>query len=217
VTVAQCSRDPDSPAVTVRGEAAIRTEPDEAFVLVMLERTELTAGPALADVTTRAAALIQLLDELGLQVQERSTTGVTIGERFEHTESGRQSLGLRVSTAVSVRFSGMQNIGVLITRSSRELDARINGPNWRVSPDHPVRLEAATRAASNALQKATAYASGLNMQVGPILSLREPEHVGHGFVQAGGRSSRSDLPIESGEQEIAAVIEATFALIANTD
>jgi uncharacterized protein YggE len=203
--------DGGGPSVTVRGEAAIRTEPDEAFVFITIARTEPTSGPALADVARRVDELGRLLDEVGIGARDRSTTGITVDEEFEHTAEGRQFRGHRAATTVSVRFTEMEGIGRLIMRSSDELDARIQGPNWNVSPDHPVRLEVATQAAANALHKATAYAAGLGLRIGPVLSLAEPEN--HRVLHRTSRTSKSDVPIETGEQEITAVIEATFELL----
>jgi hypothetical protein len=40
------------PTVTVRGEAEIRTEPDEAIVWISLSALDKSPGPALADVIT---------------------------------------------------------------------------------------------------------------------------------------------------------------------
>lgn len=201
------------PSVTVRGEALIRTEPDEAFVFVTIAKTEPTPGPALSDVASRIQLLSALIDDIGVEARDRSTTGITVQEHFEHTKDGRRFLGHRAAATVSVRFTEMQAISSLIMRSSDELDARIEGPSWGVSADHPLRLEAASQAAANALQKATAYAAGLGLSVGPIRALREPEHPQR-LIRAASRSPKSDIPIETGEQEITAVIGATFALLA---
>jgi uncharacterized protein YggE len=78
--------------VTVVGEAAIRTEPDEAFVWVTLSAVDQSPGPALADVAKRSDALAALLDELGVGRAHRSTTGVTVAEDFDHTPQGRRPL-----------------------------------------------------------------------------------------------------------------------------
>jgi uncharacterized protein YggE len=89
----------DGPTVTVRGDAAIRTEPDEAFVWITLAATEAAPGPALADVARRSEFLVALLDELAIPREDRFTTGITVQEDFDHTEQGRRSLGHRAAAS----------------------------------------------------------------------------------------------------------------------
>jgi uncharacterized protein YggE len=137
-----------APTVSVVGEAAIRTQPDEALLSITLSAVHESPGPALADVAKRSESLAVMLDELGIPSEDRSTTGVTVAEEFDHTDEGRRSLGHRAIASMSVRLADMELIGRLLMRSSGELDARIAGPRWRVSQNHPAWLEAASQTAS---------------------------------------------------------------------
>jgi uncharacterized protein YggE len=202
--------------VTVRGEAAIRTEPDEAFVWITLAATEPTPGPALSDVAKRSEALVALLNELAIAAEDRSTAGITVREEYEHTQDGRRSVGHYAASSVSVRVSNTQLIGTLVMRCSSELDARIAGPSWRVSASNPAWLEAAAAAARNARDKAAAYADGLDLQLGPLRALAEPDdgrQRNRPLARASAAAAGQDLPIETGELEVTARIEATFALL----
>src|SRR5690242_9138879 len=117
-----------TPTVTVRGEAVLRAEPDEAMLWITLTVLEADPGHALADVSRRSDALVALLDELGVARTDRSTTGVTVYEEFDRTPSGRRSLGHRAAASVSVRLSDPEPIGQLITKATTELQARFDGP-----------------------------------------------------------------------------------------
>ena len=64
-----------TPTVTVRGEAVLRAEPDEALLWITLTALENDPGRALADVSRRSAQLATMLDELGVASADRSTTG----------------------------------------------------------------------------------------------------------------------------------------------
>jgi uncharacterized protein YggE len=201
--------------VTVVGEAVLRAEPDEATVIVTLSALADTPGPALAEVADRSDALAALLDDLGVGAPDRSTTGVTVYEEFDHTNAGRRSLGHRAAATVTVRLDDLEVIGRLVMRATTELAAQVDGPRWRVAAENPVRLEAARQAAAAGRRKAQAYAEGLGARLGRLVKLTEPEEVRFGrrasraaFAAAGG----PDMPIELGEQEIAATIELTFTL-----
>jgi uncharacterized protein YggE len=205
-----------TPTVTVRGDGLIRAEPDEAVLWITLTALEDRPGTALADVSARATALVALLDEVGVSEGDRSTTGIAVGEEFDHTPEGRVSVGHRAASGVSVRLSDPELIGRLISRATQELDARIGGPRWLISLDNPVRLEAARRAAADARRKAEAYAEGVGAKVGRLIRLSEPgEHAGHAIRMArsaGGGQHHDSIPVEPGEHEVAASIQATFAL-----
>ena len=204
------------PTVTVLGEAAIRTEPDEAILWITLSTVDASPGPALADVAKRSDALAATLDALGIARQDRSTTGVTVSEEFDHTKGGRRSLGHRAVASMSVRLTDTDTISRLIMRASDELDARIAGPSWRISTSNPAWLEAATQAAARAKAKAAAYAAGVDGRLGGLIALSEPEH-GPGLIRPLAARTRAgppgpDMPIEGGEQEVIASVNATFAL-----
>jgi uncharacterized protein len=200
------------PTVTVRGNALIRTEPDEAVLWITLSALEQTPGTALSDVSARSNTLVSLLDDMGVGKAERSTTGVTVYEEFDHTEQGRRSLGHRAVSRVSVRLSDPEVIGRLIAQATADVDARIDGPHWLISLDNPVRLEAARQAAGDARRKAQAYAEGVGAKLGQLIRLSEPGdmHVIH--ATAARAQLREALPVEPGEHEVTASIQATFAL-----
>jgi uncharacterized protein YggE len=203
--------------VTVVGEAALRTEPDEACVWITLSAVDAAPGPALEDVARRSQALSALLDDLGIAREARSTSGITVVEDFDHTSRGRRSLGHRATATLSVRLTDMDVIGRVVMRASSELDARIAGPSWRVSPDNPAWLEAAGRASAHARAKAAAYAAGVDAELGRLLALSEPEHryvrgMSQPMAARAAAAAGVDMDVEPGEQEVTAAIQATFAL-----
>jgi hypothetical protein len=203
------------PIVTVFGEASVRAEPDEAIVWITLTAVADAPGPALADVAERSETLVTLLDELAIAREERSTTGITVREEFEHTNDGPRRVGHRATATVSIRVSDTEAIGRVIMRTSAELDASIAGPSWRISADNPARLAAATEAAGNASKKAEAYAAGVGARLGPLVALAESgEPRFGGLVAASGRvSAGPELQVDAGEQEVGATIQATFVLL----
>ncbi|MGN6170862.1 MAG: SIMPL domain-containing protein [Solirubrobacteraceae bacterium] len=209
-----------APTVTVTGQASVRAEPDEALLWITLSAVKKAPGPALSDVSTRSNALVAMLDELGVAKADRSTTGVTVYEEFDHTKQGRRSIGHRASSRVGVRLTRHELIGRLISQSTRELAARVDGPQWQIAHDHPVRLEAARIAAADAVRKARAYAEGVGAELGPPIRLAEPgtrsswEDADRPRLLAS-RAAPEPMAIEPGEHEVGASIQATFALELN--
>lgn len=207
-----------TPTVSVVGEARLRAEPDEALVLVSLTALKDSPGSALEDVAGRSRALASVLDELAIAPADRSSTGVSVHEDFDHTAAGRRSRGHRAASAVAVRLTDLESIGRLVARVTTELAARVDGPQWQIAAANPVRLEAARQAAVDGRRKAQAYAEGVGAQLGGVIRLAEPGSdaaggSGRGTLRAMAASAGGEMPIESGEQEITATIQVTFALV----
>jgi uncharacterized protein len=214
--VADPDTDVSAPTVTVRGVGLVRAEPDEAVLWITLSALEDAPGSALSDVSTRASALVALLDEVGVSKADRSTSGISVAEEFDHTEEGRRSLGHRASAGTSLRLTDPDLIGRLIAQATQDLDARIDGPRWSISLDNPVRLEAAREAAADARRKAEAYAKGVGATVGRLVRLSEAGDRGPEVVRSARAVSLSSghhpIPVEPGEHDITASIWATFTL-----
>lgn len=202
-----------TPTITVRGIATIRTEPDEASLVLTLSTREDTPGAALSEVAARSNALAGLLDELGVAKSDRTTTGIMVEEEWDHTDKGRRLLGHRAVSRLSVRLADPELIGRLVTKATTDLGTVVNGPNWVISLDNPVRLEAARLAAADARRRAEAYAEGIGARLGWLIGLREPgtrePHVGTSMRAMAGHGS---MHVELGEHEVAALVDATFAL-----
>jgi uncharacterized protein YggE len=185
---------------------------------IMLTALEDDPGQALEDVSRRSEALVALLDELEVAKRDRSTTGVTVHEEFDHTRSGRRFLGHRAAATVSARFTNPEPIGRLIARATTELQARIEGPRWRIAARNPIHLEAAREAAADGQRKAQAFADGVGVRLGHVIKLAElgteaaePWARRAAFAASAGPPDDS-MPIEPGEQEVSAAINLTFAL-----
>jgi hypothetical protein len=211
--------DPDlslpAPTVTVRGDGSVRSEPDEAILWITLSALDDAPGKALADVSARTSALVGLLDEVGVAKADRSTTGVTVEEEFNHTpEKGQHSVGHRATSRILVRLSDPEIIGQLIAKATENMAARIDGPQWLISLDNPARLEAAKLAAADASRKAQAYAEGVGAKLGSLVRLAEPGVQHETPVRLARRAALSGggMHVEQGEHEVAASIEATFRL-----
>jgi len=203
-----------TPSITVRGIAVIRTEPDEASLILTLNALRDDPGAALSEVAARSNALAALLDELGVARTDRTTTGIMLEEEWDHTDQGRRSLGHRATSRLSVRLADPELIGRLVTKATSDLAAAVHGPNWMISLDNPVRLEAARLAAADARRRAEAYAEGIGARLGRLAGLREPgtrePHVQTSMRAMAGFGS--SMHVELGEHEIAALVDATFTL-----
>lgn len=201
--------------VTVRGEAAVRTEPDEAILWVTLSALEPEPGAALSNVAARSSQLVVLFDELGVVAADRSTSGITVREEFDHTSDGRQSIGHRAAAATAIRLTDPTLIGQLVSRAAAELAAQVAGPLWQIASDNPARLEAARQAAADAQRRAQAYAEGLGASLGALMEVSELEDPRAPMITRAAMSHAAggeQIPVHAGEHEVSASVRVTFAL-----
>jgi uncharacterized protein YggE len=199
------------PTIQVRGSGTGRTEPDEALLWITLTATAETPGEALSDVADRSNSLSGVFDELKIDRADRTTSGVSVSEEFDHTQDGRKSIGHRAVTQVTLRLTDPELIGQVVSRAAAELGAHVAGPRWRIAPDNPVRVEAAREAARDAERKARAYAEGVGARLGRPLRLIEPDPERMGW-RASARASPDPVSVDPGEHEVFASVQVTFAL-----
>lgn len=201
--------------VTVKGEAAISAEPDEAILWITLSAFEESPGRALADVAKRSEALVALLDELEVIEAHRSTAGVSVQEEFDPPTRGGRGVGHRATARVAIRLADPEVIGRAISRTSEELRASIDGPHWYVSLVNPIRFEAAKQAVIDAKRKAQACAEGADAKLGALIKLSEPDTGARPprGVRRAATSDTHDMPIEIEQLEVHAEVEITFELV----
>jgi uncharacterized protein len=198
--------------VTVRGEAVVPGVPDDAVVWLTVAATRARPEEAYDEVAQRSEELDGVLGELGIPREARTTSGVTLHEQYEHGADGRrQHRGYRAAAKLTVRVADQAVLGPLLRHAVSRADAHVDGPSWRVAADNPVRSDARRAAAVDARRRAEAYADALGVRLGAIVAVAEP---GTSPPSPEGVlfSARQEIPVESGEVDVRAAVEVTFAL-----
>lgn len=203
-------------SVTARGEAVVPGKPDEGIWTVDVRALDATPDAALNAVGSRSSALEELLYELGVPKEMRSTTGVTVREEFDFVEGKQVHRGYRAQNLVTVRLRDASLAGRLIQGSIERAEASVRGPVWWIAPDNPARLEACRRAAVEARRKAEAYADALGLRLGPVAEVREPSGGTQPLPRPAGGVLRAmaepALEVDPGELSVEARVEVTFEL-----
>lgn len=212
------------PTVTVRGDATVSAEPDEAAVTIRLSLTNKKADAALGDVARDSEKLNAILDELAVTTDARVTTGVSVAEEKEYDGKRWVQKGYRASNSIVLHLGDPQLVGRVLSRVTENMTAEIQGPWWKVAPANPARGRAYKEAAEDAKRKAEAIASALGAKLGPVIEVNEPglrktpEVVAAPVPAPAARmfspQSTPAPPIEvhAGAIEVSAAVEATFSL-----
>jgi uncharacterized protein YggE len=211
--------------VTVRGEAVVPGEPDEAHVFLEIKAVEKSPQKAMANASARSAALQAVFEDLEIPALARATSGISVAEETEWDtrSSRRKHVGFRAVNRVSVRLDDVETVARLIGEATDKCEASVRGPDWQIALANPARTEAFRAAASDARRKAEAYASALGVSLGDVLTVIEPGlgvrvHQRHEIMPApaaapGSAAARPpEIEVDAGALDVAAAVEVTFAL-----
>lgn len=213
-----------SGTVTVRGEALVPGQPDEAHVFLEVKAVEKSPQKAMADASARSERLQTIFDELDIPPLARATSGISVGEESEWSSGKRKHLGFHAVNRVSVRLDDAGTVASLIAEATERCEATVRGPSWEIALGNPARVEAFRAAAEDARRKAEAYASALGARLGDVLTVTEPglavrTHQRHEIVPAPAAAAPSavaasppEIQIDAGALDIPAAVEVTFAL-----
>jgi uncharacterized protein YggE len=110
-----------------------------------------------------------------------------------------------------------------MAEAAARVDAQINGPRWRIDPNDPAWTETRRQAVTDARRRATDYAAGLGLALGPVVSIVEAAAMHHlrdgrfpvGFAALASSGGSADpMELHAGGIEVAASVEVTFELLA---
>jgi len=184
-----------------------------------LGHTAPTPQEALHAVASRTAALTQALHERGVSDADWTTTGVTVEATYDWRKDERVFLGHRAGNRVQVTTRDSSLVGRLFTDAVEVASARVGGPDWIVEQTNPARLEACRLAAADARQRATAYASGLGLALGPVVLVDEtspeiPRPMPRPMMaKAMAADESAPIEVNAGDSEVMADVRVTFALV----
>jgi uncharacterized protein YggE len=201
--------------LTVRGQASVPGVPDEATIALELTALRPTADEAYRDVAERSAALGALCDELGIAATARTTAGLSVGPQVEYIDGREQHRGYRAANRMLVRLEDAALVARLLQEAVVRVEARADGPWWRIRPDNLVHAEARRLAAEDARGRADSYAAALGVRLGAIERVAEPGVAVEPRAAARALMVMDAAPaiaVEPGEQLVSAAVEVTFLL-----
>jgi uncharacterized protein YggE len=215
------------PTVNVRASATVDAVPDEARVHFDLSASERSADAALDAIRERIGHIDAVLDEVGVDPSDRTST-VQVGEQGERSGGKWLSKGYEAFAGVSAVVRDPEVVGLLVRETVARAGPEVRGPYWRVSPDHPARLEACRKAAADARAKAQAYADALGVTLGEIIRVAEPGSrtieapiaqpltpqpvAAAGLMRSGSAETKPPIDLSPGRQEVHAAVEVIFEL-----
>jgi uncharacterized protein YggE len=171
--------------VRVRGTASRWVPADVADVTFTVSRQARTSGVAVTEAGAAYGALDAALSAHADVIVRRTTTSLSVHKVVRYDpKSGREvPEGFVGSRSLTVRFRAVEAAGnALRAAVASAPDLQVAGPDFALEPQNPVHAAVRAEAAAAARASAEAYASGLGLELGRVLRLREPDTATDGYA-----------------------------------
>lgn len=173
-----------APGISARGVGTVSAPPDTLTVVLGVATNAPAAAVALADNSTRAAALIEVLRGSGVAEEDLRTSGLSI---FPSYSPDGTVTGYEVSNQVTATLRDLDGAGALIDAAAQAAGDAVRVQQISFSLDDDSEQRAAARA--DAVRRAEAQIEQMAEAAG---------------VSPGGLLSITEIPVETGPQPYAA-------------
>ena len=212
---AQAAETPSPPSISVDADGKVMATPDLARLTLEVETQAATAAAAGQENAKQAIAVLAAVKPVLGPEDKLRTLGyrLTPVHSYRDKSSPAEIKGYRAVNQVEVKVMEVARLGTVIDTALKSGATRVNGPYYSHS-----RLEELQRqAAVNALERARRLAEALAQAAG--LKIKAVDKISTGIRSIGPRAAgesrlmakeASSTPLEVGEEEISAHIQAVF-------
>ena len=206
------------PSISVDAEGQVMATPDVARLTLEVETQAATATAAGQENAKQADRVLSALKpKLGLGDKLR-TLGyrLTPVHSYKDKSSPPEIKGYRAVNQLEVKILDVARLGTVIDTALKNGATRVDGPYWSHSRIEELQRQAAVNALERArrLAEALAQAAGLKIKgvdkISTGVRIISPRGAGEPYLMAKAASPTSPTPIEVGEEEIKAHIQAVF-------
>jgi uncharacterized protein YggE len=209
---------PSPPSISVDAEGKVVATPDLARLTLELETQAATAAAAGQENAKQADALLKALKPLLGPEDKLRTLGYRLMpvHSYKDKSSPPEIKGYRAVNQLEVKVMDVPRLGTVIDTALKNGATRVNGPYWSHSRIEELQRQAAVNALERArrLAEALAQAAGLKIKgvdkISTGIRVIPPRGAGETYLMAKAASPASPTPIEVGEEEIKAHLQAVF-------
>jgi len=209
---------PPPPRTSVDAEGKVVATPDLARLTLELETQAATAAAAGQENARQADAMLKALKPVLGPEDKLRTLGYRLMpvHSYKDKSSPPEIKGYRAVNQFEVKIMDAPRLGTVIDTALKNGATRVNGPYWSHSRLEELQRQAAVNALERArrLAEALAQAAGLKIKgvdkISTGIRLIAPRGAGETHLMAKAASPTSPTPIEVGEEEIKAHLQAVF-------
>jgi uncharacterized protein YggE len=214
------STDGDSPpSIAARGVGQVKGTPDTLRVTLRVETRAASAHQALADNNEKANALVDTLEDKGVEAQDIQTSQLSVNPTYD--DKGQRIMGYQVNNIVTATLHDIAGAGALIDAAAGAVgDAvRVQSIGFSIDDDSALKAEARTQAVHLAQLQAEQMAKAAGVKLGRIRLISEvragsPAPYAEyylGDAKAAGRAN-APAPVMPGEQELRLTVDVVWEI-----
>jgi hypothetical protein len=212
----QTAEPPAAPAIAVEAEGQVLAVPDQALLTVEVETQAPKAESALQENSRRADALLKALKPVLTSEDKVKTLGYRLAPVYPGKYTGIPEIkGYRALHRFQVRLKGTERTGAIIDLALKSGASGVNGPFWEHSRAEELQRQAAVMALERARQMAETLGQAQGLKISGVEKISTGIHFrplrGGGEFKALGAAPAA-TPIEVGEEEIKASVQAVFSV-----
>jgi len=210
---------PPAPLAHITTEGLVKAHPDIALINFTILTEAAKAPSASLENAKKADAFLDAVKKFLHEGDTVKSTGYRIMPLYSYGERGKKPniTGFRASNGFQVKIKELGRLGDLIDLATHSGVNDIQGPIWQHSDMDNFIEEASVQALQKAKKMAVALAQSQGMKIKRLQKLSTGSRVvpyprEFQAVPPAGAAEKVATPIEVGEQEIRANIEAVFEL-----
>ena len=205
------------PTVSVTAVGRAACVPDQVVVGLGVEVVSETVGQALRAASDAVRRLLALLDDAGIDSQDRQTSGLSVDPHWDPATS--RQYGHNATYRLRVVVADLEAAGRLVEAAAGTVGdpLRVSGFHLEVADPSPQQEQARRAAVAACRRQAEQLADAAGTTLGPLVNLEEgtrPDHDAH-FVHLSARPGMraAGVPVEGGVLEVAVVVSARWLLL----
>ncbi|WP_316860250.1 SIMPL domain-containing protein [uncultured Cohaesibacter sp.] len=203
--------------ISITGSGIVKAEPDMAIVSAGVETRAKDAKAALSENNSKMAALMEALQEAGIDKKDIQTSNFNISPQLTYPKDQDRApeiVGYAVNNQITIQIRQFDKIGNVLTSLVNSGANDISSLRFDVS-DKSELLDTARKAAlADARHKAELYAKELGAEIHGLRSLSESS----GFDSLAApemkraMSISSDVPVAGGSVDLSISVNTTWIL-----
>ncbi|HXO22362.1 MAG TPA: SIMPL domain-containing protein [Thermoanaerobaculia bacterium] len=209
-----------APSLTVQGTAEVRADPDEATVRLGVVAQAPNARAAQEKTNQSANAILAAIRGLGVEAKNVQTLGLSLTPLYANIRPDQRDqepriTGYQAANTVSVRLQKLDLIGQMIDAGLAAGANQVEGVDFGLRDEEPVRARALAQAVNAARDKAQAIAAALDVRLGEVVEVAEgvssnpqPRFEGRMAMLA----SASQTPVSAGQLTVSASVTLRYRI-----
>lgn len=209
---AQTCADPFACKMRVEGKGSVNVRPNIAVVVLSVITENKQLSIAQKENSENTVAVIKSLRENGIPPEDIQTQAYNITPQYDYVEGKQVFRGYRVEHSLKVTIRNMTRIGEIIDNAVQSGANQVGSIDFSVDNPAAYYQLALNAAVDDAVRKAHTLANKMNLTLSkaPVRIMEMGYEAGTPvplMYQAAGKAT----PIQTGQIEISARIEAVFA------